>query len=235
MPPKTSASPPNPLDYPRIKILTLGNPSVGKSCFIKRFCEDRFISKYIPTIGIDYGVKRIDVNSGLAARYMTEESKKGTVPAGVRINFWDVAGGPESAEIRNEFYGPAQGILLMYDVRDMESFRALDRWWEDVGNYVPLQEGATPSIGAAGSTTANTPAGRAVGDNGSTPPVVFVCANKVDKEGPGSTNRSVPAELGHKWAADHNCSYHETSSVIDGVVQETMNALVHHVIARFIV
>ena len=41
----------------RIKILTMGDAGTGKSCLVKRYCEERFISKYISTIGIDYGVK----------------------------------------------------------------------------------------------------------------------------------------------------------------------------------
>lgn len=28
---------------------------------IKRYCESRFVQKYIPTIGIDYGVKPVRV------------------------------------------------------------------------------------------------------------------------------------------------------------------------------
>ena len=41
----------------RIKIITMGDCATGKSCIVKRFCEERFVSKYISTIGIDYGVK----------------------------------------------------------------------------------------------------------------------------------------------------------------------------------
>ena len=41
----------------RIKILSMGDAKTGKSCLIKRFCEGRFLDDYIPTIGIDYGVK----------------------------------------------------------------------------------------------------------------------------------------------------------------------------------
>ena len=41
----------------RIKILSMGDARTGKSCLIKRFCEGRFLEDYIPTIGIDYGVK----------------------------------------------------------------------------------------------------------------------------------------------------------------------------------
>lgn len=35
----------------RIKILSIGTAGTGKSCLIKRFCEERFVSKYIATIG----------------------------------------------------------------------------------------------------------------------------------------------------------------------------------------
>eukprot|EP00056_Hartaetosiga_gracilis_P022677 m.32258 g.32258 ORF g.32258 m.32258 type:complete len:357 (+) comp9769_c0_seq1:64-1134(+) len=40
----------------RIKVITLGDAVVGKSCLIKRYCEKRFVSKYMATIGIDFGV-----------------------------------------------------------------------------------------------------------------------------------------------------------------------------------
>ena len=42
-----------------VKILTLGQEECGKTCLIKRYCEQRFEQKYIPTIGIDYGVKKL--------------------------------------------------------------------------------------------------------------------------------------------------------------------------------
>ena len=29
-----------------------------QSCIIKRYCEKRFVSKYLATIGIDYGVTK---------------------------------------------------------------------------------------------------------------------------------------------------------------------------------
>lgn len=53
----------------------------------------QFVSKYISTIGIDYGVKPVAVNG---------ES--------VRINFWDLSGHPDFFEIRNEFYKDSQGV-----------------------------------------------------------------------------------------------------------------------------
>lgn len=51
------------------------------------------MSKYISTIGIDYGVKPVTVNG-----------------QSVRINFWDLSGHPDFFEIRNEFYKDSQGV-----------------------------------------------------------------------------------------------------------------------------
>jgi DnaJ family protein C protein 27 len=59
----------------RIKVLSLGSCGSGKSCLIKRYCEERFVSKYITTIGVDYGVKPVQIDG-----------------CEVRVNFWDLSG-----------------------------------------------------------------------------------------------------------------------------------------------
>ncbi len=61
--------------------------------------HEQFVSKYISTIGVDYGVK-------------------GIVLAGeeVKVNFWDLAGSKEYLEVRNEFYKDTQGCLLVCDI-----------------------------------------------------------------------------------------------------------------------
>ena len=47
----------------RVKVLSVGDTETGKSCLIKRYCEKRFINKYLPTIGVDFGVTNIDVDN----------------------------------------------------------------------------------------------------------------------------------------------------------------------------
>lgn len=98
----------------KIKIISMGDAKVGKSCLIKRYCEDKFIQKYIGTIGVDYGVKPLRLGS-----------------MEVRINMWDLAGGLDYVEIRNEFYKNTQGAVLVYDVTDRASFEGLDRWLDE--------------------------------------------------------------------------------------------------------
>lgn len=102
----------------RLKIISVGDEGVGKSCIIKRYCEERFIQKYICTIGIDYGVKRVQVDGREC-----------------RVNFWDFAGGGEFAEVRNEFYKDAQGMLLVYDVTNARSFAQLEMWIREAAKF----------------------------------------------------------------------------------------------------
>ncbi|KAK3745716.1 hypothetical protein QZH41_020269 [Actinostola sp. cb2023] len=99
----------------RIKIISMGNAETGKSCLIKRYCEKRFVSKYMTTIGIDYGVTKVVVND-----------------KDVKVNIFDMAGHPVFYEVRNEFYKDTQGALLVYDVTNRESFDSLDNWLNEI-------------------------------------------------------------------------------------------------------
>lgn len=98
----------------RVKILTIGSEEVGKSCIIKRFCEDRFLKRYVPTIGIDYGVKPIIVDG-----------------MDVRLDFFDLSGSPAYSEVRNEFYDGIGGALFVFDVTNWKSFNDLKKWSEE--------------------------------------------------------------------------------------------------------
>jgi DnaJ family protein C protein 27 len=120
--PSTKSSAPSAkgvaLPVNRIKILSIGPGGGGKSCLVKRYCEERFIAKYIATIGVDYGVKPVDIDG-----------------MNVKVNFWDLSGHQEFFEIRNEFYKDAQGILLVYDVTSRESFDELDGWLSEASKF----------------------------------------------------------------------------------------------------
>lgn len=102
-----------------MKIISMGNTEVGKSCVIKRYCEKRFVSKYLATIGIDYGVTKVPIRD-----------------REVKVNIFDMAGHPIFYEVRNEFYRDSQGALLVYDVCDRVSFESLDAWLQEMKNEI---------------------------------------------------------------------------------------------------
>ena len=58
------------------KILLLGDSTVGKSCFLMRYSDNVFVDYYVTTIGLDYKLKYIDLDSG----------KK------IKVQLWDTAG-----------------------------------------------------------------------------------------------------------------------------------------------
>ncbi|GBG25800.1 Ras-related protein Rab-13 [Hondaea fermentalgiana] len=105
-------------DIVRIKVTSMGDGGVGKSCLIKRYCEERFVSKYITTVGVDYGVKTVDVEG-----------------YEVRVNFWDLSGHGEFFDVRNEFYKDTQGAILCFDLSSRRSFEALDGWLTEARKY----------------------------------------------------------------------------------------------------
>lgn len=118
----------------RMKILSLGSENTGKSCLIKRYCEGRFVQKYITTIGVDYGVKPVTV-----------------LGHNVKVNFFDTSGGDEFKDIRVEFYENAQGVVMVYDVTNPRSFQDLEIWLEEAQRHsCPLSKmhknGDTPFV-----------------------------------------------------------------------------------------
>ncbi|XP_029452057.1 dnaJ homolog subfamily C member 27 [Rhinatrema bivittatum] len=150
----------------RIKVISMGNAEVGKSCIIKRYCEKRFVSKYLATIGIDYGVTKVQMRD-----------------REIKVNIFDMAGHPFFYEVRNEFYKDTQGVLLVYDVGQRESFDALEAWLaemkQELGPLTNLEN------------------------------VIFsVCANKVDC----SKHRCVDESEGRLWAESRGFLYFETSA-----------------------
>ncbi|KAF2350563.1 DnaJ domain [Trinorchestia longiramus] len=141
---------------PRIRVISLGNCGVGKSCLIKRYCEQRFVQRYLPTIGIDYGSTTVEV-----------EDRR------VSVHFFDTSGSPIFEEVRSEFYADMQGVLLVYDVTDRASFIALDHWMAEVRHNLGQASATSGRSGVASlvvvaagnrSDTGGRPAGRQVSE-----------------------------------------------------------------------
>lgn len=136
--------PPPPItDKPlvvRLKVTTTGMSQVGKSCLIKHYCEGRFVKKYLPTIGVDYGVRALELEG-----------------CTVRINFFDLSGLDEYQDIRKEFYSDTQGLLLVFDMSNRESFTALEKYYGEFAKSSTGAGSATASVYLIG-TKADLPA-----------------------------------------------------------------------------
>jgi Ras-related protein Rab-8A len=98
-----------------IKILTIGDSAVGKTCLLMRYANDTFSPTFITTIGIDFKVKYADVD---ARR--------------IKMQLWDTAGQERFRSITSSYFRGAQGALLVYDVTNPDSFQHVLGWLEDL-------------------------------------------------------------------------------------------------------
>ena len=94
------------------KILLLGDSSVGKTCFIKRYIDGTFQDAYLSTIGFDYKNKTVTLKSG----------KK------VKIQIWDTAGQERFRTLVKSYYKGAHGVVLIYDVTSKSTFDGIKKW-----------------------------------------------------------------------------------------------------------
>ncbi|XP_036963611.1 ras and EF-hand domain-containing protein homolog isoform X1 [Acanthopagrus latus] len=114
-------SPPDRL----FKIVLVGNSSVGKTCLLRRFCDDSFHPGTSATVGIDYSVKTITVDNSQVA-----------------LQMWDTAGQERYRSITKQFFRKADGVVVMYDITAQQSFTAVRQWLtsvkESAGEDIPI-------------------------------------------------------------------------------------------------
>ena len=103
-----------------IKIIVVGDSGVGKSTMLMRFEKNIFDELFIPTVGIDFLIKKIQVNDKL-----------------YKLHLWDMAGQERYKSIVNTYYRNGQGIILAFDIANMSSFENLQNWIDSINKYSP--------------------------------------------------------------------------------------------------
>ncbi len=68
---------------------------------------------------------------GVDFRFRNIKNKKLTV----RLNLWDTAGQERFKTITSAYYRGADGIVVLFDVTNQESFRHLEGWLSEVNRY----------------------------------------------------------------------------------------------------
>lgn len=95
----------------QIKLLMIGDSGVGKTCLLLRYANDSFSPTFITTIGIDFKIKNIQL-----------DGKR------IKLQIWDTAGQERFRTITTSYFRGAQGILLVYDVTDRQTFTSIRNW-----------------------------------------------------------------------------------------------------------
>ena len=106
-------------DY-AFKYLIIGNSRVGKSCLFYRFIDDRWEENCELTVGVDFKKNTLDL-----------EGKS------VELQIWDTSGQERYQIITVNYYRGANGIMLVYDITNLESFQNLNSWLIQIEKYAP--------------------------------------------------------------------------------------------------
>ena len=97
------------------KVLLLGNSDVGKSSLLLRFVDSLWNDTFVPTIGVDFKVKTLEINNQR-----------------VKMQIWDTAGQERFRTVISTYFRGAHGILLLYDVTNKDSFKNLENWLTEI-------------------------------------------------------------------------------------------------------
>ncbi|KAJ1459689.1 ras family-domain-containing protein [Pelagophyceae sp. CCMP2097] len=106
-------------DYDHLfKLVLIGDTGVGKSCLLLRFADDAFTESYISTIGVDFRFRTVKVDGKT-----------------VKLQIWDTAGQERFRTITSAYYRGADGIIMVYDVTNKDSFDHVSGWLTEVNRY----------------------------------------------------------------------------------------------------
>ena len=94
-----------------IKLLIVGDSTVGKTNFIHRFIENNFNENYFASTGMDLKTTSININDKI-----------------IKLQIWDTAGQEKYKSITKTLFLKAQGILALYDITSESSFINLKNW-----------------------------------------------------------------------------------------------------------
>lgn len=97
------------------KYIIIGNPSVGKSCLLNQFLNNRFSDEYEITVGVEFGAKTVNIEDGNK----------------VKLQIWDTAGQESFKSITRGYYRSAAVGLIVYDVTSRESFENIGSWLKE--------------------------------------------------------------------------------------------------------
>ncbi|MHA1931418.1 MAG: GTP-binding protein [Promethearchaeota archaeon] len=111
------------------KSIVVGDGGVGKTALTLRFSKGFFTEDYKMTIGVDFHVKTISIDS--------DEG-----PIRSKLQIWDTGGQERFSSIRPMYYRGSLGALLIFDLTNSSSFDHLPGWIEEVRanvkNEIPL-------------------------------------------------------------------------------------------------
>lgn len=108
---------------PVLKVVIAGDGNVGKTSLVRRYCERKFDTSRIATIGVDFQTHTVDLPSGQ-----------------VKLSIWDMAGQERFRVVRGGFYRGSLAAALVFDITNPSSLTNLESWYQEISEVAPNQK-----------------------------------------------------------------------------------------------
>jgi len=102
-----------------IKLILLGDISVGKSSIIGRYIDNSFSDDYQCTLQVEMKTKIIDID----------------LDTKVKMNIWDTVGQEKFRNLTKQYYRNCQGAIIVFDLTRKDSFDGVQKWIDDLEDY----------------------------------------------------------------------------------------------------
>jgi small GTP-binding protein len=116
-------------DYMR-KVVMIGAGGSGKTALVNRFLTHKFSEEYIVTIGSQFAVKTVEVETANGRNVV------------VKLLVWDLAGQQRFDFIRGSYYRGSKGALLLFDCTRKNTWIELPKWIKEtedaLGERIPI-------------------------------------------------------------------------------------------------
>ena len=107
-----------------IKVILVGESTVGKTSIITQYVENRFEEEHLITIVSDKFPKEF-------------KTKNGEI---MKVEIWDTAGNEQFRAVNKIFMKSSKIVILVYDITKPNTFESLKFWYEEVVNLNNKEE-----------------------------------------------------------------------------------------------
>eukprot|EP01124_Arcella_intermedia_P025042 TRINITY_DN4387_c0_g1_i3.p1 TRINITY_DN4387_c0_g1~~TRINITY_DN4387_c0_g1_i3.p1 ORF type:complete len:176 (+),score=41.38 TRINITY_DN4387_c0_g1_i3:41-568(+) len=101
-----------------LKLLLVGDSGVGKSSILLRFAENTFNESFTTTTGVGFKIRTLHLPEGT-----------------IKLQIWDIAGQERFRTIISSYYRGAYGIIVVYDVTNVQTFANVQNWLQEIDRY----------------------------------------------------------------------------------------------------